>query len=329
MCRTGLLWRGWRVQSLPTLVFHKICWLAWHWTDSSAGSAQHKGPSDTLRWWGFRSVRTSKWEMQRWVKWTLLIIGWCSFVIYYVTGMTAGVNVVHRCGPIGILRATGVHVQELQKYARLESRLTHACQLSQDSCSAYITLLASLVHGDTLTESVLKAAQSTQTLSVQDAFRYGTYVLCPIESMDTLVTFVMKIVKNSRWFRRRRAVGFDRASGAIESNCPSASKSSRIFHNFHDNGDESVHTLDGTEYLCCTNFKLNPTKHRTWNSWVFVTVSLFQLRRRHLWALMDFAWTPYKQHCTSYAIQRHSTALCDRHSLSLDRRTIAQCWSAP
>ena len=45
-----------------------------------------------------------------------------------------------------------------------------------------------------------------------------------------------------------RAVGFDRAGGAIESNCPSGSKSSRIFQNFHANSDGTVHTLDGTEY---------------------------------------------------------------------------------
>ena len=38
---------------------------------------------------------------------------------------------------------------------------------------------------------------------------------------------VIQLCKTSRWFRRRRAVGFDRAFGAIESNCPSASKSSR------------------------------------------------------------------------------------------------------
>ena len=58
---------------------------------------------------------------------------------------------------------------------------------------------------------------------------------------------VMKILKNSRWFRPRRAVGFDRAGGAIESNCPSTSKSSRIFQNFHDHRDGTVHTLDGIQ----------------------------------------------------------------------------------
>ena len=34
----------------------------------------------------------------------------------------------------------------------------------------------------------------------------------------------MEILKNSRYFRPRRAVGFDREGGAIESNCPSGSK---------------------------------------------------------------------------------------------------------
>ena len=48
-------------------------------------------------------------------------------------------------------------------------------------------------------------------------------ILCPIEGVDTLVTFVMQRFQNSKWFRRRRAVGFDR-----ESNCPSSSKSSHL-----------------------------------------------------------------------------------------------------
>ena len=45
-----------------------------------------------------------------------------------------------------------------------------------------------------------------------------------------LVTFVIQLLQTSRWFRRRRTVGFDRADrafGAVESNCLSSSKSSR------------------------------------------------------------------------------------------------------
>ena len=38
------------------------------------------------------------------------------------------------------------------------------------------------------------------------------------------------------------------AFGAIESNCPSSSKSSRSLQELHDKGAEGVHTLDGTEY---------------------------------------------------------------------------------
>ena len=38
--------------------------------------------------------------------------------------------------------------------------------------------------------------------------------------------------ETSRWFRRRRAVAFDRICGAIESNCPSSSKSSRNLQSF-------------------------------------------------------------------------------------------------
>ena len=79
--------------------------------------------------------------------------------------------------------------------------------------------------------------------------RWDTVSLyCVIESVDSSVPIFMKILKNSRWFRRRRAVGFDRAGGAIESNCPSTSKSSRIFQNFHENRDGTVRTLDGTQY---------------------------------------------------------------------------------
>ena len=64
------------------------------------------------------------------------------------------------------------------------------------------------------------------------------------------LSMFMKILKNSRRFRRRRAVGFDHAGGAIESNCPSTSKSSRIFQNFHEHMDGTVQTLDGTQYRC-------------------------------------------------------------------------------
>ena len=71
-----------------------------------------------------------------------------------------------------------------------------------------------------------------------------------VPSRVRTVPSLMKILKNSRWFRRRRAVGFDRAGGAIESNCPSTSKSSRIFQNFHEHSDGTVYTLDGTQYRC-------------------------------------------------------------------------------
>ena len=62
--------------------------------------------------------------------------------------------------------------------------------------------------------------------------------------MDTLITFVMQLLQTLRWFRRRRAVGFDRAEGAIsarfESNCPSSLKSSRSLQKLHDKVDEGV-----------------------------------------------------------------------------------------
>ena len=61
--------------------------------------------------------------------------------------------------------------------------------------------------------------------------------------------FVMQLCKLPRWFRRRLAIRFDRAFGAIESNCPSSSKSSRskFAKVTWRKRDEGVHTLDGTE----------------------------------------------------------------------------------
>ena len=59
----------------------------------------------------------------------------------------------------------------------------------------------------------------------------------PASRADTLVTFFMKRLQTSRWFRRRRAFRFDRAEGVIgevESNCPSSSKSSRSLQKLHD-----------------------------------------------------------------------------------------------
>ena len=89
---------------------------------------------------------------------------------------------------------------------------------------------------------IRRYAAQTSPIRIQSA------ILCPIESVDSSVPMFMKILKNSTWFRRRRAVGFNCASGAIESNCPSTSKSSRIFQNFHEHRDGTVHTLDGTQY---------------------------------------------------------------------------------
>ena len=93
-------------------------------------------------------------------------------------------------------------------------------------------------------------------------------ILCPIESMDSSVLVFMKILKNLRWFRPRRAVEFDRASGAIEFNCPSGSKSSRIFQNFHEYRDGTVHTLDGTQYsvICACRPTLSTLRTRTVDS---------------------------------------------------------------
>ena len=77
---------------------------------------------------------------------------------------------------------------------------------------------------------------------ISSLFEVWKTILCPIESVDSSVPVCMKVLKNSRWFRPRRAVGVDGASGAIESNCPSGSKSSRIFQNFHADRDGTVHT---------------------------------------------------------------------------------------
>ena len=73
-------------------------------------------------------------------------------------------------------------------------------------------------------------------------YRRNISILCPIERVDSSVPMFIKILKNLRWFRPRRAVGFDCASGAIESNCTSTLKSSWIFQNFHEYRDGTVHT---------------------------------------------------------------------------------------
>ena len=70
----------------------------------------------------------------------------------------------------------------------------------------------------------------------------------PVEMADSPVTFDIKILKNSTCFRPRRAVGFDRASGAIEFNCPSGSKTCRIFQNFRVESDGTVRHFDGFRY---------------------------------------------------------------------------------
>ena len=70
----------------------------------------------------------------------------------------------------------------------------------------------------------------------------------PIEMADSPVTFDMKILKNSTCFRPRRAVGFDCAGGPI--NCPSGSKTCRIFQNFHVESDGTARHFDGFRYTC-------------------------------------------------------------------------------
>ena len=76
--------------------------------------------------------------------------------------------------------------------------------------------------------------------------RFIRNLYCPIESVDTLATFVMQLLQTSRWFRRRRAVGFNRTTEgaicAVESNCPSSSKLSRSLQKLHDKCDEGIHT---------------------------------------------------------------------------------------
>ena len=47
----------------------------------------------------------------------------------------------------------------------------------------------------------------------------ATFVPEPIEMTNSLVTVGMKILKSSRCFRPRRAVGFHRTEGSMESNC--------------------------------------------------------------------------------------------------------------
>ena len=77
----------------------------------------------------------------------------------------------------------------------------------------------------------------------------GVSLFCLFESVDTFVTYVTQVLQTSRWFWRRRVVGFDRADrafGAVESNCPSSSKSSRSLQKLHDKGVEGAHTRSKT-----------------------------------------------------------------------------------
>ena len=77
---------------------------------------------------------------------------------------------------------------------------------------------------------------------------FALLVTYAIERTDSRVTFNMRISKNSRCFRHRRAIGFDRASGAIEFNCPSGSKTSRIFQHSHVESGTTVRHFDGFNY---------------------------------------------------------------------------------
>ena len=80
------------------------------------------------------------------------------------------------------------------------------------------------------TTDVLSQMNVTIEADVRQCFEpvvshYVLFILCSIESVDSSVTMFIKILKNSRWFRPRRAVGFDRTEG-------------------------TVHTLDETQYAC-------------------------------------------------------------------------------
>ena len=108
-------------------------------------------------------------------------------------------------------------------------------------------------------------ASERSVTNLPDAVTYHR-IAEPIEMADSPVTFDMKILKNSTCFRPRRAVGFDRAGGAIESNCPSGSKTCRIFQNFHVESDGTVRHFDGFRYTmirhdvnqCCSNGRHRP-----------------------------------------------------------------------
>ena len=69
--------------------------------------------------------------------------------------------------------------------------------------------------------------------------------LCRIESVDSSVRMFIKFWKIQDNFDPDGQLDSIAPLAPIESNCPSGSKSSRIFHE-HRNG--TVHTLDGTQY---------------------------------------------------------------------------------
>ena len=63
-------------------------------------------------------------------------------------------------------------------------------------------------------------------------------------------------LQTSRWFRRRRAVGWSRLRRDRIQLLVVVEIISK-FAKFHYKGDEGVHTLDGTEYTACGNKKVN------------------------------------------------------------------------
>ena len=73
-------------------------------------------------------------------------------------------------------------------------------------------------------------------------------ILCPIESVDSSVPMFMKILKNSRWFRRRRAVGFDAPKARSNPTVRRRRNHLEFFKIFMNIGTELSTTLDGTQY---------------------------------------------------------------------------------
>ena len=130
---------------------------------------------------------------------------------------------------------------------------------------------------------------------------------------DSPVTFDMKMLQNLTCFRPRRAV--NGASGAIESNCPSGSKTCQILQHFQVESDGTVRHIDGFRYR-----RNGFTLGSHWQS----SLPLIDRPPTDLAAgLADFFYKS-RRHDADLAGLRRSTVRCDLPRQTQRPRRVAQ-----